>query len=190
MQARLCSNLFAWDGHGLKAYLLAPVPRACILVGKGFAYGLLAIVQFGLAFATLGFAYGRPTIDGFLGASPWYLSALLVVIAAGTVFSVLLTQAESLQKFQRREQAIVGLLCFPLLGAAMAPGLGAMILAGATGRPWLLPAAMGGVRAARRVLRRGHLVALARAVAEGARPAGEDHGADRVARLRSAPTRR
>ncbi len=144
MATRLCSNLFAWDGHGLKAYLLAPVPRAYILVGKGFAYGLLALVQFGLAFATLGFAYGRPTLDGLLGASAWYLSALLVVIAAGTVFSVLLPQAENAQKFQRREQAIVGLLWFPLLGAAMAPGLGATILAGATGRPWLLPAAMGG----------------------------------------------
>lgn len=144
MATRLCSNLFAWDGHGLKAYLLAPVPRAYILVGKGLAYGLLAAVQFALAFATLGFAYGRPTLDGLLGASAWYLSGLLVVVAAGTVFSVLLPQAESLQKFQRREQAIVGLLWFPLLGAAMAPGLGATILAGATGRPWLLPATMGG----------------------------------------------
>lgn len=142
MATRLCSNLFAWDGHGIKAYLLAPVPSAYILLGKGIAYGLLSLVQFSLAFLTLAIAFHPPTLAGFVGATAWYLSGIGVVVSAGTVFSVLFPQAENIQRPARREQAIVALLWFPLLAVAMAPGLGASMLAGAIGRPWVLATAM------------------------------------------------
>ncbi len=142
MATRLCSNLFAWDGHGLKAYLLAPVPSAYILLGKGIAYGLLSLVQFLLAFTTLAIAFEPPTLPGFFGAAAWYLSALVVVLAAGTIFSVLFPQAENIQRPARKEQAMVGLLWFPLLAVAMAPGLGGTILANALGRPWVLATVM------------------------------------------------
>lgn len=86
--SQLLQNQFGLDRRGFRAYVLSPVPRHLILIGKnlgtaplGLGIGLLALV--GLQF------FVPLDVSHFLGACLQLLSAYMLLCLVGNTFSIL-----------------------------------------------------------------------------------------------------
>ena len=132
----LSSNLFGYDGAGMRAFVLSPAPRRTILLGKNLA--MLCVALAGAAVVTL-------TNRVVYGAQSWraHLFGALAFLFFASVFAAVGNHLSSRHpkriEFGKRMSAsgVAGLLMVPVLVVAAAPPALAVLAGWAAGRPWV-----------------------------------------------------
>jgi hypothetical protein len=109
----IVANCFGYDGAGARAFILAPVPRRAILVGKNLA--MLCVVAASAALVTVAnqIIYRDPSPPSLLFAALAFLFDAGLLFACGNYFSVRFPKR---MRFGKRSSAsgAAGLLMIPV----------------------------------------------------------------------------
>jgi hypothetical protein len=132
----LTSNLFGYDGAGVRAFVLSPAPRRTILLGKNLA--MLCVALAGAAVVTV-------TNRLMYGPLPWraHLFGALSFVFFAAVFALcgnwLSARHPKRIEFGKRMNAsgMAGLLMVPVLIGALVPPALAVLAGWAAGRLWV-----------------------------------------------------
>jgi hypothetical protein len=132
----LTSNLFGYDGAGMRAFVLAPALRRTILLGKNLAMLCVALVGAAVVTVTNRLVYGPQSWRAHLFGWLAFLFFASVFAAAGNWLSARYPKRIEFGK-RMNASGMAGLLMLPvLIGAFVLPALA--VLAGwAAGRPWV-----------------------------------------------------
>ena len=157
MLSALSGNLFGFDGAGARAYVLSPVPRRTILLGKNLAVLCVAAVSAVAVSVANRFIHGGASWRALLFA------ALCFVFYAGfftTVGNYVSVRFPHRLQFGKRMNAsgVSGLLMVPMMVAAVAPpGLAAVAgwLAGSLWVEYVILAAFAAISVAAYLLLNG-----------------------------------
>ena len=132
----LAGNLFGFDGAGARAYVLSPVPRRTILLGKNLAVFCVAVV------AAVAVGVTNRLIHGGAGWGALLFTALCFIHFAAfftTVGNYTSVRFPRRLQFGRRMNAsgVAGLLMIPTMVAAIAPPALASVAGWLFGRVWI-----------------------------------------------------
>ncbi len=132
----LAGNLFGFDGAGARSYVLSPVPRRTILLGKNLAVFCVAVV------AAVAVGVTNRLIHGGAGWGALLFTALCFIHFAAfftTVGNYTSVRFPRRLQFGRRMNAsgVAGLLMIPTIVAAIAPPALAAVAGWLSGRVWI-----------------------------------------------------
>ncbi|HZI18090.1 MAG TPA: hypothetical protein VEY09_05785 [Pyrinomonadaceae bacterium] len=132
LMSPLSTNLFGYDGAGMRALVLSPVPRRLILLGKN-----LAVLAVTAALAAAGVVAGG-LVSGDLSAGSLLFAALAFCVYAPTFAAF--GNSMSLRWPKRMEfgkqmnrSGVAGLLLLPFVVAMLAPPAAAILVAHLSG---------------------------------------------------------
>ena len=150
----LTANCFGYDGAGVRAFILAPVPRRAILLGKNLAMLCVIAAAALLVTAANQIIYGDLTARSLLFAALSFLFDAGLIFASGNYFSVRFPKR---MRFGKRTSAsgAAGLLMIPVFVAVVAvPALSILggWAAGSVFAEYVILAAFAAVSAAAYVL--------------------------------------
>ena len=132
----LTSNLFGYDGAGMRAFVLAPAPRRTILAGKNLAMLCVASVGVVVVTVTNRIVYGPQSWRAHLFGALAFAFFASVFAAGGNWLSA---RYPKRIEFGKRMSAsgVAGLLMLPVLLLVAAPPALAVLAGWAAGRPWV-----------------------------------------------------
>ncbi|HLL74574.1 MAG TPA: hypothetical protein VK421_04865 [Pyrinomonadaceae bacterium] len=132
----LTSNLFGYDGPGVRAFVLSPAPRRTILLGKNLAMLCASLAGVVVVTITNRLMYGPlPWRAHLFGA----LSFLFFAAVFATVGNWLSARYPKRIEFGKRMNAsgMAGLLMVPVMFGVMVPPALAVLAGWAAGRAWV-----------------------------------------------------
>ena len=132
----LTSNLFGFDGAGMRAFVLAPVPRRTILAGKNLA--MLSVALAGVVVVTLvnRLVYGPQSWRAHLFGALTFAFFASVFAAGGNWLSARYPKRVEFGK-RMNASGMAGLLMLPVLLLVLVPPALAVLAGWAAGRLWL-----------------------------------------------------
>ncbi len=134
---QLAGNLFGFDRAGFRVYVLSPVPRREVLLGKNLAFAPLPLALGLLVLAVVGLVYPM-RIDHLLATVPTMLSMYLLFILTANWLSILAPIPIAAGSFKPSNPKMIPLLMHLLFlfvfPAALAPALIPLAVEFAAGR--------------------------------------------------------
>lgn len=123
----LTTNLFGYDGAGMRALVLAPVERRTILVGKNIAVTSVATVLAAAGVGAGGVVFGdlTPRVLGFVALS--FVTFAALVAAGGNWLSINFPKRVEFGKRMSRS-GVAGLLLLPFFLALLVPPAAAILV--------------------------------------------------------------
>ncbi|MFN2480803.1 MAG: hypothetical protein ABR554_04890 [Pyrinomonadaceae bacterium] len=115
----LTANCFGYDGAGMRAFVLAPVPRRAILLGKNLAMLCVVAASALLVTAANQLIYGDLGARALLFAALAFLFDAGLLFASGNYFSVRFPQRMRFGK-RTKSSGAAGLLMIPVFVAIVA----------------------------------------------------------------------
>jgi len=118
--AGLACNQFAFEEGGMKTFILAPVQRRKILIGKNIVFTVIAVVLSGVLLVLNEIAFRDLTASSLLFVVLSFAIFAVMMVLAGNWFSI---QFPRRMKFGKRMNlsGMAGLLIIPIILAMMLP---------------------------------------------------------------------
>jgi hypothetical protein len=132
----LTSNLFGYDGAGVRAFVLSPAPRRTILLGKNLAMLCVAMSGVGVVTLTNRLVYGPLSWRAHLFGALSFLFFASVFTAFGNVLSARYPKRIEFGK-RMNASGVAGLLMVPVLVLVIVPPALAVLAGWAAGSAWV-----------------------------------------------------